>query len=262
MSAKNIIEDFTDHALGQYKLKPEGDDLFYVATNFFFDDGDEFVIYLAKEGDKWVLSDNCHTYRYLSYTLEPEDIHKNRRGEVIHRVLTMFNIEDRDGELVLDLSHERYKGRYGEALHNFIRAIEKISNVLYWVQYRSVNSRFKQNFSERLSSVIGKSRVDIDWHEPKDLHKEYPVDCRINGLATPLFVYTMTTDIKIRDAIIAWRWFESQEVNCTPFGIFKNNDLINSKQFTKMQHICEHYAVGINNSTKFIDQYIKGRRID
>ncbi len=261
MSMNDVITDFTDYAFGQYKLIPRGDDLFYVATEFFFDDGDEFVIYLAKESNRWVLSDNCHTYRYLSYTLEPKDIHANRRGEIIRKVRTQYGIEDRDGELILDLSQDRYVGRYGEALHNFIQAIQKIASVLYWVRYR-VNRTFKRDFSERLKQVLGESRFDIDWHDPKiDPNKEYTVDCRINGVPNPLFVYTVTTETKIRDAIIAWRWFESQNVNFTPFGIFKSDNLINSRQFTKMKHICEHYEIGINNSARAIDGYVKNLKI-
>ena len=64
------------------------------------------------------------TFKTGSYRIDPELIYEGKRGEVISRVLTMFDIEERDGELILDVSH----GRYGEALHSFIQAIQKISN--------------------------------------------------------------------------------------------------------------------------------------
>lgn len=248
-----------DDVLRQYRLIPKNDNLFRIQNRFFFDDGDEFAIYLAKEGDKWVLSDNHQTYRYLLLELELKDIHTNRRGKVIRRVLTMNGIQDRDGELILDLSQERYRGRYGEALHNFIQAIEKISSVVYWAQHRTKRT-FKQDFSERLSQVVGESRIDVDWHDTRiDRKEEYTVDCRVNGLPNPLFAYTINTETKIRDAIIAWRWFESQNVNFIPFGILKDKDLINSRQFTKMEHICERYEIGIIDGVKAINQYINNR---
>ena len=252
MSINDIQQNFTSDVLKQINVIPNGNDSFYISTRFFFDDGDEFIIYLKHRDGKWMLSDDGHTYVYLSYTLEPKDIHKGIRGKTIRRVLNMFNIEDKNGELVLDLSSDRYVGRYGEALHNFIQAISKISSVLYWLQHQPKRT-FKEQSSDRLGEILGKSRIEMDWHdEENDPKKQYTVDCRVNGLPSPLFIYAISNTTKIRDAVIAWRWFDSMDISFTPYGIIKEEKLINSKLFTRMQDVCEFYDVGINNSIQTI----------
>ena len=257
MSVNNMQQDFMNDVLGGFELIPHRDDIFYVSTGFYFNDGDEFVIYLQRVENKWILSDNGRTYMYLSFTLDQKQIHAGRRGEVINGVLKKYNIIDKNGELTLELSH----GRYGEALNDFIQAIQKISNVLYWVQSRP-NRTFKQDFSERLNQTLGESRIDLDWYDPQIKgSKQYAVDYRINGLPEPLFAYAITTETKIRDAIIAWRWFEAHNVKFTPFGIFRDNRLMNSKQFPRMIDVCERYEVGINNSARAIDDYVKNLTI-
>ncbi len=251
----NIITEFKNNALRQFKIIPEEDNLYYIATRFFFDDGDEFVIYLAKEENKWVLTDKGHTYIYLSYTLEPEEIHQGRRGEIIHKILAAFDITDRNGELVLDLSKERYKARYGDALHNFIRAIEKISNVLYWKQYRT-KPTFTTLFTDMLYSIVEKSRTEYNWHEPdRDTNKKYPVDYKINGLHTPLFLFTLTSDTKTRKATVILHQLKKWEVDFYSIGVLKDNK-IDAQAQLHLQDICDDCIIGVPESANAISNYI------
>ena len=88
------------------RLTSEGMDRFRVFTPFLFEDGDHLAIVLKKDGPKWVLSDEAHTYMHLTYDIDEKDLHRGNRQKIISNALSTFRIEDRDGELVLDVPNE------------------------------------------------------------------------------------------------------------------------------------------------------------
>ena len=60
------------------------------------------------------------------------------------------------------------------------------------------------DFRAFMSEQVPESRRTFDWHDPKnDPDGKYLVDCRVNGMARPVFVYALPTrDDKVRDATI------------------------------------------------------------
>ena len=105
----------------------DGADRFLVSTPFRFQDGDQLVIVLKKEGTHWVFTDEAHTYMHLTYDIDEEDLRRSPRQKIIADSLSRFQIEDRNGELVLDIP----ENRYGDALYSFVQALLKISAVYY-----------------------------------------------------------------------------------------------------------------------------------
>ena len=102
MTVESVEQDFRDKVSAQIRLAAEGVDRFRVLTPFLFDDGDHLAIVLRKDGPRWVLSDEAHTYMHLTYDVDEKDLHKGTRQKIISNALSMFRIQDRDGELVLD----------------------------------------------------------------------------------------------------------------------------------------------------------------
>ena len=51
---------------------------------------------------------------HLTYDIDEEDLHKGTRQKIISNALSMFRIDDREGELVLDVRDSRY----GDALYS------------------------------------------------------------------------------------------------------------------------------------------------
>ena len=64
---------------------------------------------------------------HLTYDLEEKDLQKGTRQKIITNALSMFSVEDREGELVIPIQNDRY----GDALYNFIQALLKITDVTY-----------------------------------------------------------------------------------------------------------------------------------
>ena len=141
MIGDTIERDFRDKVSAQIRLRPEGLNRFRVFTPFLFEDGDHLAIVLKKEMGKWVLSDEAHTFMHLTYSIDEKYLLSGTRRQIISNALSMFEVEDRDGELILYVPD----GRYGDALYSFIQAILKIADVEYLSRER-IQSTFMEDF--------------------------------------------------------------------------------------------------------------------
>lgn len=127
MSITSIEKEFQERVSEQIRLEPEGVERFRVFTPFKFEDGDHLALILKKEDDRWLLSDEAHTFMHLTYDIDEKDLRSGRRQEIISNILSIFKVEDQEGELLLEVQNNQY----GESLFSFIQALIKISDVSY-----------------------------------------------------------------------------------------------------------------------------------
>ena len=127
MSINHVEQEFHKKVSAKVHLVSEGSNRFRVNTPFRFADGDHLVIVLKKEGTNWILSDEAHTYMRLSYDLEENQISKVKRQKLISNALSVNQVEDRDGELIISVPDQQY----GDALYSFVQALMRISDVSY-----------------------------------------------------------------------------------------------------------------------------------
>ena len=132
MSIDTIERDFNANVCEKVTIAQEGLERRRVFTPFIFDDGDHLSIVLKKDGDGWILSDEGNTYMRLTYDIDEQDLYRGKRHEVISSALSLFDVEDRDGELVIRVRD----GLYGDALFSFVQAILKIADVSYLANER------------------------------------------------------------------------------------------------------------------------------
>src|SRR5258708_1132648 len=118
MTVHSIEEILKKQVCEIIQLHPDAVVRYRVSVPFMFDDGDVFVIILKQEGERWVFSDEGHTYMHLSYSMDENVFQQGTRRRIITRTLTMFQVQDRDGELILPIED----AQYGETLWNFIQA--------------------------------------------------------------------------------------------------------------------------------------------
>lgn len=236
MSIETIEREFREKISAKVRLAAEGMERFRVFTPFLFEDGDHLAIVLKKEGMRWVLSDEAHTYMHLTYDIEERDLHSGTRQKTISNALSMFQIEDREGELLLEVQD----GRYGDALYSFVQALLKIADVSYLSRER-VRSTFMDDFRTLLNEAVPKERRVFDWNDPEhDPQGMYTVDCRINGMPRPLFVHALTGDSRTRDATIALLQFEKWGIPFRSLAIFEDQESISRKVLARFSDLCEN----------------------
>ena len=253
MSIYTIEKDFIDKVSGKVRLLADGKERFRVLTPFQFDDGDQFVIVLKKIGDKWVLSDEAHTYLHLTYDIDGNLLHSGTRRKLILKALSMFDVEESNGELILDVSD----GRYGDALYDFVQALLKITDVSYLSRER-VQSTFMDDFRALLHGKVALSRMTFDWRDPvRDPEGIYSVDCRINGMPDPLFVYALSNDSKALAAALALLQFKEWGISFHSLGIFKDENTMTRKGLALFSNVCSTYFTGIKDSREEIEQYLE-----
>src|SRR5215467_8956055 len=102
MSVESIERDFKAKGSNRIRLMSEGVDRYQVFTPFVFDDGDHLVIVLKRQNSHWVLSDEGHTYMHLTYKMDEKDLQRGTRQTIITNALSMFDVNDRGGELAVE----------------------------------------------------------------------------------------------------------------------------------------------------------------
>lgn len=253
MSIYTIEKDFINKVSSRIRLLADGKERFRVLTPFQFDDGDQFVIVLKKVGDRWVLSDEAHTYMHLTYDIDENRLHSGSRRKLILKALSMFDVEESNGELILDVSN----GRYGDALYDFVQALLKITDVSYLSKER-IQSTFMDDFRTLLRGKVALSRMAFDWCDPvRDPEGIYSVDCRINGMPDPLFVYALSSDNKALAAALALLQFKEWGISFRSLGILRDENTMTRKGLALFSNVCSTYFTGIKESRGEIERYLE-----
>ena len=254
-NSESIERDFREKVCAKVRLVSQGVGRFRVLTPFLFEDGDHLVVVLRREGSGWVLTDEAHTYMHLTYDISERDLHSGTRRKVIANTLSMFQVEDRDGELVLPVPDERY----GDALYSFVQALVRISDVSFLSRER-VRSTFADDLRELLRKVTPADRRIFDWSDPdRDPRGNYQVDCRINGVPRPLFVQALANDAKTRDATIALLQFEKWGLPFRSMAVFEDQESINRKVLARYSDVCDKQFSSLTGNRERIERYVKDK---
>lgn len=255
MLAETVTRDFQEKVSAQVRLVPEGVGRYRVFTPFRFDDGDHLAIVLKQELLSWTLSDEGHTYMRLTYDVDEADLLSGTRQQIIADTLGMFQVADRDGELALPVPDDRY----GDALFSFVQALVKVSDISY-LSREQVKSTFREDFQSLLSEIIPEERRSFKWFDPEqDPLGKYTVDCRINGMAQPIFAYGLLNDSDTRDATISLHQFAEWDIACHPIAIFHEQEAIGRNVLARFSDVCERQFPNLAGNKPRITRFLKDR---
>ncbi|MEK6674046.1 MAG: DUF1828 domain-containing protein [Planctomycetota bacterium] len=252
MNVQAIEKDFQEKAGRTVRVTPEGLNRYRVFTPFLFDDGDHLCIVLHRREQNWLLSDEGHTFMHLTYELDEKSLLAGTRNRIITSALASFGVEDAAGELRLRVPDDRF----GDALYSFVQALLKVSDVRFLSQAR-VKSAFMEDFREFLSQTVPESRRTFDFfdktHDPQG---KYKVDCRINHMPRPVFVFAVPNDDKCRDTQITLQTFEHWSVPHQSVAIFEDQEAINRKVLARFSDVCEKQFSSLGTNRERISKYV------
>lgn len=231
MTTADIIESFRHKVSREIDLEPEGVDRYVVYTPFLFDDGDHYVVVLKREGKGWVLTDEAHTFMHLSYA--DVDLTQGTRARVIDQALTAYRVQNNCGELRVAVPDEAF----GDALFTMVQAIGRIAGTALWTRER-VRDTFDEDFRELLSQVVPPERAVFDYTDA-DIDPEgvYPIDCKINGMPTPCFVFKVANDDQCKNATITCYHYEQHRRAFSSVVIFRDQTEITRRALAQLSDV-------------------------
>jgi len=252
MTIEIIESDFRRKVGESVQLANEGVNRYRVFTPFLFEDGDHLAVVLKREGDNWILSDEGHTYMHLTYDLDEKDLQRGSRQKIISNALSMFSVDDVDGELRLLIPEEQF----GDGLFSFVQALLKISDVSYLSRER-VKSTFLEDFHNFMEATIPIDRRSFDWFDPQhDPEGKYTVDCRLNRMPKPVMVFALPTDDRVRDATISLLQLERWGIPHRSLAIFEDQEEVNRKVLARFSDTCEKQFSSLGANKDRIARYI------
>jgi len=221
MDINDIEKQFREKVCKEIATTKEGIDRYYISTPFTFEDGDGLVMILKKEKDKWILTDEGHTFMHLSYFIDIDVIREEgNRKDLVDSILSMYSVKNRNGELVLEIPN----GEYGDALFSYVEALIKISDITY-LSKEQVESTFIEDFQRLISKSIPEDKITFDWYDAKtDPHKTYVVDCKIETEKRKILLFALNTDKKILRATIILQHFKLLKMKFESIGIFESQE--------------------------------------
>lgn len=251
MNILSVEKQFKDKVCDKIRIVPEGKERYRIFTPFMFNDGDHLVSLLKKAPNGWVVSDEGHTYMHLSYEVDVKELDRGTRQKIVNSALSMFGMIDKDGELIVEVESDFY----GDALYSFIQGVFKITDVNYLSRER-VRSTFMEDFKSFIAEKVEENRRIFDYHDQKhDPEGKYIVDCKVNGMKRPLFIFAVPNDDKCRDSTISCHQFEKWEIPFRPVAIFEDQEIINRKVLARFSDVCEKQFSNLYSNKDRVERY-------
>lgn len=252
MTVETMEADFRRKVGESVRISSEGVNRYRVFTPFLFEDGDHLAVVLKHENGGWVLSDEGHTYMHLTYDLDEKDLHRGNRQKIISNALSMFSVEDREGELRFLVP----EGQYGDTLFSFLQALHKISDVTYLSRER-VRSTFMEDFRSFMDATVPADRRSFDWFDREhDSAGKYTVDCRLNNMSKPMMVFALPSDDRVRDATISLLQFERWNIPHRSLAIYEDQEEVNRKVLARFSDVCEKQFSSLGANKDRIATYL------
>jgi len=208
---------------------------------------------LKRDNGSWVLSDEGHTMMHLTYEMDEKSLQAGTRQKIITNALSIYSVSDHDGVLISRISNKDY----GNALFSYIQALIKLTDLSYLTKER-VKSTFKEDFFALMSETIPENRRTFDWHdEAQDPMGNYKVDCKINGMPKPLYVFALNGDDRTQVATISIYCFERWGRSFQSLAIFENQEDINRKVLARLSDVCGKQYSNLDANKQRIVGYLK-----
>jgi hypothetical protein len=192
MTLDSLQLKFRTSVCSQIELEPLGIGEYLVHTGCTYSDGDEFHIVLLTKDEKWTLSDEGHTFMWLSY----EDYKMTKPREDLLNKIIRSNSVELDGDVI---KVEFLQDESGAALYSLIQAIMQVSDLRMLSVDRVMNTFLDDMTSHlRSSEFADRCRFGEQIKTPKGT---YSTDVLIDG-DVPIVMLGVTNVLRCKEAMI------------------------------------------------------------
>ena len=252
MSPKYIEDIATKSLSDMVTLDRRGLDDYRVNVPFSFADGDALKIILRRTSDsKWLLTDEAHTFMYLSYNkIEVGD--NISKQKILDRILLSHNMQEHDGRLVMEnITPENI----GAAIFTFSQALLKVSDFSMWKQERA-KSEFFGYFQQLLPECLG-NRDYIFNYKYDDIDKDgnYIVDCLVRGSKNNVHVYAVNSESKAKNTVISM-FFYGTNLRIPSCAILDSNSNISNRAKTQLADASEKIIDSLDKASKILPIFL------
>ena len=252
LELSEVQDSLRDTVSAEVSLLGEGLDRFRVFTPFEFEDGDHFSIILKKHNDSFIFTDEAHTIMHMSYEMDVSVLKKGTRQKILTNTIANFGLEENNGELFIKVKEDNF----GASFYNFVQALVKITDLSY-LSKEQVRSTFYEDFQALISESVPKERITFSYTHPEyDREKKYVVDCRINGMPKPLYLFAILNDSKCKDVMISMYQFERWNIKYNSVSIFDDQETINRRVLAKFSDIGEKQFSSLLSNRDRIKNYL------
>lgn len=236
----------------EISLLDEGLNRFRVFTPFEFGDGDHFSIILKEQDGTYIFTDEAHTIMHMSYDMDVSVLKKGNRQKIITNTISNYGLEENNGELLIKVK----ENNFGNSFYNFVQALIKITDVSY-LSKELVRSTFYEDFKSLISDTVPSERLIFDYTHPEyDKEGKYIVDCRINGMPKPLYLFAILNDSKCKDVMISMYQFERWNIKYNSVSIFEDQETVNRRVLAKFSDIGEKQFSSLLSNRERIKNYL------
>ena len=256
INISDIESALKDKISREISLKEEGVNRFRIFNPYEFDDGDHFSIFLKKENGHWKFTDEAHTIMHLSYDMDVSALKKEgTRQKILTNIISNFGLDEYDGSLSIRIESDDF----GSAFYNYIHALIKVTDLSY-LSKEIVRSTFYEDFRALIRETVPEERLTFDFTHPDyDKEGKYVVDCRINGMPKPIFLFAVPNDSKCKDAMITMYCFNNWGVKYHSVAIFEDQEQINRRVLAQFSDIGEKQFSTLLSNKERIKEYLSER---
>lgn len=177
------------------KLAEKKAGLILIETPFYFSDGDPYQIYLKEmPGGILRFTDMGHTLMHISYENDISKFRDGTRGRLFEQIKAEHDLQEDNGEFFVESTIDKLTIN----LFKMGQALTKLNDITFLNRART-ESTFYDDLSGQLLRIISEEKIQKDFYfDGIENSQDYPIDYKIEGKNSPLFLFGIPNKDKAR----------------------------------------------------------------